>query len=73
MRTLWRAGAGAVLLLLEGLREAEPGVVAGHQGVFDEEDLQDVPGDRAAEERELKQIYFLISVEIKGSDPLQSR
>ena len=58
LRTLWRAGAGAVLLLLEGLREAEPGVVAAHQGVFDEENLQDVPGNRAAEEWELKTNRF---------------
>ena len=45
VRTLWRAGAGAVLILLEGLRKTEPSVVAGHQGVFDQENLQDVPGN----------------------------
>ena len=40
------AGAGALLgrLHLEGLGEAEPGVVAGDKGVLDQEHLQDIPG-----------------------------
>ena len=39
-------GAGVLLgrLHLEGLGEAEPGVVAGDQGVLDQEHLQDIPG-----------------------------
>ena len=38
-------GAGVLLgrLHLEGLSEAEPGVVAGDERVLDEEDLQDIP------------------------------
>ena len=56
MRTLRRAGAVAVLLLLEGLGEAEPGVVAGHQGMLDEENLQDVSGDRPTEKWQLEKI-----------------
>ena len=43
-----RAGAGAGVVVgrlhLEGLGEAEPGVVAGDQGVLDQEHLQDIPG-----------------------------
>ena len=54
MRTLRRAGAVAVLLLLEGLGEAEPGVVAGHQGVFDEKNFQNVSGDGPTEKWQLK-------------------
>lgn len=45
MRALWGAGTVVILLLLEGLGEGEPGVVAGHQGVFDEENLKNVPGN----------------------------
>ena len=40
LRTLWRAGAVLLHLLLEGLGEAQPCAVAGDQGVLDEENLE---------------------------------
>ena len=38
-----RGGVAGLLLHLEGLSEAKPGVVAGYERVLDEEDLQDIP------------------------------